>query len=90
MIFGELYPKNLAIANPEPAGPAGLAGSTLVYMTVFGWLISFFDKVRQPVAARAAHLSRSTTWTIQRLGRRPSPDQSPSPATAATCRSSCR
>jgi CBS domain containing-hemolysin-like protein len=43
MIFGELYPKNLAIANPEPLS-RGLARSTLLYMTVFGWLISFFDK----------------------------------------------
>jgi CBS domain containing-hemolysin-like protein len=43
MLFGELYPKNLAIASPEPLSRA-LARSTLVYMTVFGWLISFFDK----------------------------------------------
>ena len=43
MIVGELYPKNLAIANPEPLA-RGLARSTLLYMTVFGWLISFFDK----------------------------------------------
>lgn len=43
MIFGELYPKNLAIANAEPLARR-LAGSTLLYMTVFGWLISFFDK----------------------------------------------
>ena len=43
MIFGELYPKNLAIANAEPLA-RGLAGSTLVYLTVFGWLIGFFDK----------------------------------------------
>ena len=43
MILGELYPKNLAIANPEPLS-RGLARSTLLYMTVFGWLISFFDK----------------------------------------------
>lgn len=43
MIIGELYPKNLAIANPEPMSLA-LARSTLVYMAVFGWLISFFDK----------------------------------------------
>ncbi len=43
MIFGELYPKNLAIANPEPLA-RGLARSTLLYMTVFGWIISFFDK----------------------------------------------
>ncbi|MDY8108767.1 hemolysin family protein [Fulvimarina sp. 2208YS6-2-32] len=43
MIFGELYPKNLAIANLEPLA-RGLAGSTLLYLTVFGWLIGFFDK----------------------------------------------
>jgi CBS domain containing-hemolysin-like protein len=43
MVFGELYPKNLAIANPEPLA-RGLASSTLVYLTVFGWLIGFFDK----------------------------------------------
>ncbi len=43
MIFGELYPKNLAIANPEPLA-RGLARSTLLYLTVFGWLIGFFDK----------------------------------------------
>ena len=42
MIFGELFPKNLAIASPEPLSRL-LARSTLVYMTVFGWLISFFD-----------------------------------------------
>lgn len=43
MIFGELYPKNLAIANPEPLA-RGLARSTVIYLTVFGWLIGFFDK----------------------------------------------
>ncbi|MCC8927988.1 HlyC/CorC family transporter [Rhodococcus sp. BGS-1C] len=43
MIFGELYPKNLAIANPGPLAQ-GLARSTLVYMAIFGWLITFFDK----------------------------------------------
>ncbi|WP_312928566.1 hemolysin family protein [Stutzerimonas nitrititolerans] len=43
MIFGELSPKNLAIANAEPLA-RGLARSTLVYLTVFGWLIGFFDK----------------------------------------------
>ncbi|WAP50592.1 hemolysin family protein [Arthrobacter sp. ATA002] len=42
MIFGELYPKNLAIANAEPLA-LGLARSTTVYLTVFGWLIAFFD-----------------------------------------------
>lgn len=43
MIFGELFPKNLAIANAEPLARS-LASSTLVYLTVFGWLIGFFDK----------------------------------------------
>jgi len=43
MIFGELYPKNLAIANSEPLARS-LASSTLIYLTVFGWLIGFFDK----------------------------------------------
>lgn len=43
MLLGELYPKNLAIADPEPLSRA-LARSTLIYMSVFGWLISFFDK----------------------------------------------
>lgn len=43
MIVGELYPKNLAIASPEPLS-LGLARSTLFYMSAFGWLISFFDK----------------------------------------------
>ncbi|GGA68491.1 membrane protein [Pseudoclavibacter endophyticus] len=43
MLFGELYPKNLAIANPEPLARS-LARSTLVYLTVFGWLIAVFDR----------------------------------------------
>lgn len=42
MIFGELYPKNLAIANPEPLA-RGLARSTTIYLAVFGWLITIFD-----------------------------------------------
>jgi len=43
MLFGELYPKNLAIAN---AGPMArwMARSTLIYLAIFGWLISLFDK----------------------------------------------
>lgn len=43
MIFGELFPKNLAIANPTPMS-TGLARSTLLYLALFGWIISFFDK----------------------------------------------
>ena len=42
MIFGELFPKNLAIANPQPLAQA-LARSTQLYLSGFGWLISFFD-----------------------------------------------
>ncbi|WP_449281295.1 hemolysin family protein [Leucobacter sp.] len=42
MIFGELYPKNLAISAPEPLA-IGLARSTQVYLAVFGWLIAVFD-----------------------------------------------
>ena len=42
MIFGELYPKNLAIAAPEPLA-LGLARSTQIYLAVFGWLIAVFD-----------------------------------------------
>ncbi|MFP4079348.1 MAG: hemolysin family protein [Ectothiorhodospira sp.] len=43
MTLGELYPKNLAIANPDPLS-RGLARSTLLYMSVFSWFISFFDR----------------------------------------------
>lgn len=42
MICGELYPKNLAIANPGPLA-RGLARSTNIYLAVFGWLIKIFD-----------------------------------------------
>ncbi|GAB2829607.1 hemolysin family protein [Actinocorallia aurea] len=42
MVFGELFPKNLAIARPEPVS-RWLTGSTLVYLKAFGWLIHVFD-----------------------------------------------
>lgn len=42
MIFGELYPKNLAIASPEPLARA-LAVPTRIYLMLFGWLITIFD-----------------------------------------------
>jgi CBS domain containing-hemolysin-like protein len=42
MLFGELFPKNLAIAQPEPLA-LRLARSTRWYLAVFGWLIRFFD-----------------------------------------------
>lgn len=43
MVVGELYPKNLAIANAEPLA-RWLARSTLIYMSLFGGVINFFDK----------------------------------------------
>ncbi|NIZ93221.1 hemolysin family protein [Kineococcus rubinsiae] len=43
MLFGELFPKNLAIAAPGPVA-TWLARSTLVYLALFGWLIWFFDQ----------------------------------------------
>jgi CBS domain containing-hemolysin-like protein len=42
MLFGELFPKNLAIARPEPVA-LWLATSTVVYLRAFGWLIRVFD-----------------------------------------------
>jgi len=42
MVVGELAPKNLAIARPEPVARA-LARSTSLYLTTFGWLIHIFD-----------------------------------------------
>lgn len=43
MVAGELFPKNLAIARPEPVA-RWLARSTTAYLAVFGWLIALFDK----------------------------------------------
>lgn len=43
MLFGELFPNNLAIDRPEPAARR-LARSTTVYLKVFGWLIWAFDQ----------------------------------------------
>ncbi|MGC5583124.1 hemolysin family protein [Ornithinimicrobium sp. W1665] len=71
MLFGELYPKNLAIAN---AGPMArwLARSTLIYLAVFGWLISFFDKsanlLLRTVGIEPIH-DLDTTATAEDLGR---------------------
>ncbi|SFT71455.1 Hemolysin, contains CBS domains [Actinopolyspora lacussalsi subsp. righensis] len=43
MLFGELFPKNLAIARPYPLA-RWLSASTVVYMRLAGWLIRFFDR----------------------------------------------
>ncbi|MGR6918234.1 hemolysin family protein [[Actinomadura] parvosata] len=42
MVLGELAPKNLALARPEPLARA-LAGSTLVYLTIAGPVVKLFD-----------------------------------------------
>ena len=46
MLFGELVPKNLAIAKPEPVA-RWLARSTAIYLAVFGWIIGLFDKASE-------------------------------------------
>lgn len=43
MLFGELFPKNLAIARPEPVADR-LARSTLAYLKVTGPVIWIFDQ----------------------------------------------
>ncbi|MFV2198016.1 hemolysin family protein [Nocardiopsis sp. LOL_012] len=43
MVFGELFPKNLAIARPEPVA-RWLALSTNIYLRVFGPVIWLFDQ----------------------------------------------
>src|SRR5215217_2300444 len=43
MLFGELFPKNLAIARAEPVA-RWLGASTTGYLTVFGPLIWVFDQ----------------------------------------------
>ena len=43
MVFGELAPKNLAIARPEPVA-RWLAQSTRIYLKIFGPVIRVFDQ----------------------------------------------
>lgn len=43
MLFGELFPKNLAIAIPESVARR-MAVSTRWYLRLFGWLIWLFDQ----------------------------------------------
>ncbi len=43
MLFGELFPKNFAIARPEPVA-RWLSLSTTIYLKLFGWLITIFDR----------------------------------------------
>lgn len=42
MLFGELFPKNFAIARPERVA-RWLSLSTIIYLKLFGWLIMIFD-----------------------------------------------
>ncbi|HEX2133229.1 MAG TPA: hemolysin family protein [Actinophytocola sp.] len=46
MVFGELFPKNLAISRPEPVA-VRLARSTGIYLSLFGWLIWLFDRAAE-------------------------------------------
>lgn len=46
MLFGELFPKNYSIANPEKVA-GWLARSTRIYLTVFGPLIWVFDRAAE-------------------------------------------
>ncbi|WP_026152477.1 hemolysin family protein [Actinopolyspora halophila] len=43
MLFGELFPKNLAIARPYQLA-RWLSASTVLYLRLAGWLIWFFDR----------------------------------------------
>jgi len=71
MIFGELFPKNLAIANPTPLART-LARSTLVYLAVFGWLVFLFDKASNAllrlIRVEPVH-DLDSTATAAELGR---------------------
>ncbi|MFG1604260.1 hemolysin family protein [Actinoplanes sp. NPDC049265] len=51
MVFGELAPKNLAIARSESLTKA-LSRSTLMYLTVFGPIIRLFDKAASKLLRR--------------------------------------
>lgn len=46
MVFGELFPKNYAIARPDQVSD-WLAGSTKLYLTIFGPMITVFDKAAE-------------------------------------------
>jgi CBS domain containing-hemolysin-like protein len=87
MLLGELFPKNLAIARPEPVARA-LAMSTTIYLRLLGWLIWLFDQSSNlllralriepvhDVEHSATRATSSTSW--------------PPPATPARSRMSCR
>ena len=88
MLFGELFPKNLAIARPEPVA-AGSRVSTTIYLTLFGWLIWFFDAVVQPVAAGVADRAGARRRAFG-YRRATSSTSSPPPARPAKSPRTCR
>jgi CBS domain containing-hemolysin-like protein len=59
MLFGELVPKNLAIARPLSTARR-VAGALNAFSTAFGWLI--------------AALNGSANWIVRRLGIEPAED----------------
>jgi CBS domain containing-hemolysin-like protein len=56
VVFGELVPKNLAIARPLPTARA-VAGVQVVFSRMFAWLIR--------------GLNSSANWIVRRLGVEP-------------------
>ena len=64
MLFGELFPKNLVIARPEPVA-RWLALSTTVYLKPFGWLIWLFDQSSN-LLLRALPIEPCTTSSTRR------------------------
>ena len=64
MVFGELFPKNLAIARPEPVARR-LAGSTAWYLRLFGPVITDLRRGVEPAAARRCASSPCTTWSTR-------------------------
>jgi CBS domain containing-hemolysin-like protein len=56
VLFGELVPKNAALARPMPTARA-TAGPQRAFSTIFGWLIHF--------------LNSSANWVVRRLGVEP-------------------
>ncbi|MQA96752.1 MAG: DUF21 domain-containing protein [Streptosporangiales bacterium] len=68
MVYGELFPKNLAIARPDPLART-LAPATRGYLAVFGWLIRLFD-------AAAARLVRLFgIEPVEELGHAATPEE---------------
>lgn len=51
MVLGELAPKNLGIARPEPVAKF-LAGSTLIYLAVVGPVVRLFDSAATSLLKR--------------------------------------